>query len=270
MATGPTHATSGIVAWAGIGILAQTQGTHLSAQEWTVGAILAAGAALLPDCDHGSATVAQTFGPLTKVMADGMHWVSHLIYRTTRLRRDANKAGGHRTFTHTLVFAALAGILTTAVAQSTKHWALPVLMVFMCGIAVRGLLHDWTPRGHAIGNFVVSVTVSVLCWHWAYHEPRLAPLAGAAVATGCVAHLLGDAITLEGCPILWPVPIGFKTWYPLGLPKFMRMRTGGRVELLVVLPALTIAALYLSGTALYHLGVAPWFAHIGLLPTASN
>lgn len=266
MATGPTHAMSGIVAWAGMGVLAQVEGLHLSVQEWTVGAILAAGAALLPDCDHGSATIAHTFGPLSKAFADGMHWVSHIVYRATRLRRDADKAGGHRAFTHTLVFAALAAVVTTGMAQSTNKWALPVLMVFLCGIAIRGLLHEWTPQHHALGNFVLSTTITALCWHWAYNEPRLAPLAGIAVGTGCVAHLLGDAITEEGCPILWPVPIAGKTWYPLGLPHPMRMRTGGRVELLLVLPVLTIAALWLGGTALYRLGVAPWFLKLGIVP----
>lgn len=255
---------SGVIAWAGLGVLAQVDGLHLSVQEWTVGAILAAGAALLPDCDHGSATIAHTFGALTKAIADAVHWISHIIYRTTRLKRDANKAGGHRTFTHTLVFAVLAGLGTTAIALSTNKWALPVLMVFMCGIAIRGLLHNWTPQHHAIGNFVLSTTLTVLCWHWAYHEPRLAPLAGVAVATGCVAHLLGDAMTLEGCPIFWPVPIGLKTWYPIGPPKPMRMRTGGKVELAFVLPVLTIIALALTGSALYHLGVAPWLVQLGV------
>ena len=44
-------------------------------------------------------------------------------------------------------------------------------------------------------------------------------------------------LTVSGCPILWPIPIGRKRWYPMGPPKAMRFRAGSWVELKVLMPA---------------------------------
>lgn len=49
---------------------------------------------------------------------------------------------------------------------------------------------------------------------------------GLPIVLGALVHDIGDALTVSGCPILWPIPIGRKRWYPLGPPKFMRFRAG--------------------------------------------
>ena len=41
-------------------------------------------------------------------------------------------------------------------------------------------------------------------------------------------HAVGDAITESGAPLLWPLPIRGRTWYPVGSPRAARFRTGGR------------------------------------------
>jgi membrane-bound metal-dependent hydrolase YbcI (DUF457 family) len=273
MATGPTHAASGLLTWAGVslaltsaGIGTATMHGAMSPQTWTVGAVLATGAALLPDLDHPESTIARTFGPLTHLISRGTHEVSHLVYRGTRTRRDANRHGGHRGVTHTLVFAALAGLATLALVRASHQWALAVLLFTFCGLALRGLLHEWTPRGHVVGVTLVSAALTGLCWHWLSGAPGQAELAGIAVITGCLAHCLGDAITEQGCPILWPVPLGGKTWFPIAPPKVMRMQTGGKVELSVVGPLFTVLAVWLSAAALQVLGALPFLGSFRLLP----
>jgi membrane-bound metal-dependent hydrolase YbcI (DUF457 family) len=74
---------------------------------------------------------------------------------------------------------------------------------------------------------------------------RLGLLVGAAMAAGCFAHCLGDALTLSGCPFLWPVPIRGETWWEIRPPRFLRFRTGGVVERLVVFPACVVAIVLL-------------------------
>ncbi len=164
------------------------------------------------------------------------------------------------------MFAVLAGLITTAIVQTGAGIALAVLMFFFAGLAVRGLMHTWSSSKDALLISVASLLLTVACWAWAGDQPTDAAAFGVAVMIGCVAHFLGDAITELGCPMLWPVPLGGKTWYPVAPPKPLRMRTGGKVELLVVGPGLTIAAVVLSSVVLYRIGAAPWLGQLDLPP----
>lgn len=247
------------MAWGGVSVAAIANGLPITPQSWVVGAALCSGAALLPDLDHPEATVARTFGPVTHGMSKAVHWFSHVVYRSTRTRKDANRHGGHRGVTHTLVFAVLAGLGTTAVVQWGHKIALLPLLFLFCALAVRGLLRDWTPKGHVLGITAVSLGLTVICWHWIdVGPPEQALWCGVAVAAGCLAHCLGDAITEQGCPIFWPVPFSYKTWYPVAPPKVMRMRTGGKVELGLLLPTLTVLGVWLSAASLQRTGLASW------------
>lgn len=74
---------------------------------------------------------------------------------------------------------------------------------------------------------------------------ELGLLFGAGTALGCAVHCLGDALTVRGCPLLWPIPICGETWYELRPPRLLRFRTGGPVEQFLVVPALTVLAVLL-------------------------
>ncbi|WP_345358020.1 MULTISPECIES: metal-dependent hydrolase [Saccharopolyspora] len=267
MATGPTHAMSGLAAWAAVTAFA---GTHaigqLSPKTWVVGATLAAGAALLPDIDHPKSTVASTFGAVSRGASAAISGFSGFTYRLTRTKRDSNREGTHRGFTHTVVFAVLAGLITTAIVQTSQGAALGVLMFVFAGLAVRGIMHTWCPRRDAILITATSLGLTAACWAWAGDQPTDAAAFGVAVMVGCVAHFIGDAITEQGCPMLWPIPLGGKTWYPVAPPKPMRMRTGGKVEMALIGPGLTVVAVLLSAVVLFRVGAAPWLAQLDLPP----
>ena len=83
---------------------------------------------------------------------------------------------------------------------------------------------------------------------------------GAAVTLGMLVHAVGDAVTESGAPLLWPVPIRGRTWYPVGGPRVARFRTGGVVESWLVAPALTVGTLVL--TVLVVPGVLPVFVAV--------
>ncbi|WP_433732013.1 metal-dependent hydrolase [Actinoplanes sp. CA-051413] len=57
---------------------------------------------------------------------------------------------------------------------------------------------------------------------------------GIPVAWGCLAHSLGDALTYSAVPLWWPLEIRGCRWAPVGTPRWMRFRTGSRVETCVV------------------------------------
>ncbi|SDP14927.1 LexA-binding, inner membrane-associated putative hydrolase [Actinopolyspora xinjiangensis] len=268
MATGPTHAMSGLAAWAAVTALA---GAHtigqLSPKTWVVGATLATGSALLPDIDHPSSTVARTFGGMSRGVSSALSGLSGFLYRLTRTQHDSDRSGTHRGFTHTVVFAILAGLVTTAIVQSSNGTALGILMFVFAGLTVRGLMNNWSPQSDALLIAAVSLALTIVCWAWTGDQPHDAAAFGTAVMIGCVAHFIGDAVTEQGCPMLWPIPLGGRTWYPVAPPKALRMRTGGKVELALVGPGLTIAAVLLSTVVLYRVGAVPWLEQLGLPPS---
>ncbi|PPK69678.1 metal-dependent hydrolase [Actinokineospora auranticolor] len=265
MSTGPTHAMSGLTAWATVTALTPDNALgQLSTKGWLVGAVLAAGAALLPDLDHPESTVSSTFGPVSQAGSKLINTISHGVYRLTRTKRDSNRDGGHRGLTHTLFFAVLATVVTTAIIQTSRSWALPVLMFFFCGLAVRGIMHKWCPRNDALWITGTALLLTYACLKWTDQTDANAAACGLAVGIGCVAHYLGDAITEQGCPILWPVPIAWKTWYPVAPPKVFRMRTGGRVEMAFVGPLLTVVAVWMSLIALRNTGALPMLRDVPL------
>ena len=57
---------------------------------------------------------------------------------------------------------------------------------------------------------------------------------GLAVGVGCFVHLLGDLITREGVPILWPIPTGRRMWRMIGVPNAVAVSVGGKVETILL------------------------------------
>lgn len=252
------HVVTGVAAGMYVTSLAQQDGTGTL----LAGALVCAGASLLPDLDHPGATAAAVFGETSRALAGRVARVSRAVHGLTRSRWDRPSDDGHRTLTHTLVFAVLAGALAWALARVFA----PLVVFPMVCLALRGSLGDLLTR--ILGGRRRAGTVLLLAlgaagtWSVAEHLPARHPALwlGAMVALGCFVHCLGDSLTLAGCPWLWPVPILGRRWYPIGSPRFARFRAGGRAETWVVLPLLTLGALVIGG-----LMVAPRVL-LGLLP----
>jgi membrane-bound metal-dependent hydrolase YbcI (DUF457 family) len=213
---GYTHALSGTAAWLAVVPVVTSEsllGTHavtLSAAQITAGAVVCAGSALLPDIDHHSGTIANAYGPVTKLLCKGVGKVS----------------GGHRHATHSLLFAAGFGYGTDWLATHAVYawWA---VLFFLVGIGFKE--RDYTT---GLMNALLAATIVFLM-----HGLDMR-FVGYAVALGCVVHLIGDCLTPQGCPIFWPV----QTKFQAGILK----RTGGTGERWVVTPILTFAIILLA------------------------
>lgn len=199
---GFTHATSGTAAWLavtaalpafGTGILPMTPAAVLA------GAMVAAGAALLPDADHGSATIAQSVPVLGPLVTDAIGDVS----------------GGHRHGAHTLLAAA--AVTAGAVAIGQWQVELPYLGLTAVGPAIatvamiafaskaRDLVRHWRTA------WALGLLAAVLVALYAADTTVWFPLA---IGLGYVAHLVGDALTVGGIPgLLWPLRIKPPRWW---------------------------------------------------------
>lgn len=244
------HAVSGLAAGLGMAGLAPALGMQLSLPTALIGAALTAGAALLPDIDCPGATVTRTFGIPSMLLAESTNAFSAWIYERTATEHDEERDGGHRGITHTLVFALVLGGLCALFARVT--WIM-LLILFVCiALTLQGLLgkrarvrlpfDGFLPD--KLGLWIVSALLTGALWFWLPEE--FSPLfLGALVAFGCLVHCVGDALTLSGCPIAWPIPIAGQRWYPIGTPEAVRFRAGGAAEVYLVLPLLTLTALVL-------------------------
>jgi membrane-bound metal-dependent hydrolase YbcI (DUF457 family) len=249
---GVSHALSGAaVGLAVVGFVPQAVGVTPDVGSVLTFAAVCAGAALLPDLDHPSSTATRHFSVASWLASRAVRPLSRVVYDLTRGRRDTGR-GSHRGLTHTIAGAVLLGL---AVNLASARFGTPVLVgtLFVClALAIKGLdaLVPGPPSlviaaglTYAVEQFVPGGTAGTAGW------------LGTAVTLGMVVHSAGDAVTESGAPLLWPVRIRHRCWYPVGSPRPLRFRTGGAVESWLVAPGLTVAVFLLA--ALVVPGVAP-------------
>lgn len=175
----------------GFGLFDMNQGETLA------GAIVCAGAAMLPDADHQSATIARSLPPISNVVTKVVATVS----------------GGHRNGTHSII-----GILAIALlAWIADKWSMDT--------AAFGVVY---PGAAVLAVLLISFAVktmkfmpAVFCW--------VIALAGAgfvgvnapderswfflAVVLGAAVHIVGDMLTIGGVNWLWPIKIKAPRWF---------------------------------------------------------
>ena len=255
---GVSHATSGaVVGLAVAGYAPQLVGIDPTAGTILTFAAVCAGAALLPDLDHPGSIATRRFSVASWLASRLVRPLSGLLYELTRGRRDTGK-GTHRGITHTVVGALALGV---GINQASAAWGTPVLVgtLFVClALAIKGL--DALVPGPPSLVIAAGLTYGVQEWVPG-GTAGTAGWLGTAVIIGMVVHSVGDAATESGAPLLWPLPIRQRRWYPVGSPRPLRFRTGGAVEAWVVAPALTVAAVVLA--ALVVPGVGPFLAELG-------
>lgn len=246
---GRSHALSG---WCAGLAVAPVVGLN-SLAEIVPFAAATAGYALVPDLDHPGASASRLLGPITWLVSRAVRASSAALYAVTKGPRDENSSGQHRHASHTLAAAVLLGALAGCAGTFGGRWA--VLGVAMFGLLLAAdVLGDWL-LAVAAGAGLWSVAGSWLPGTSASAAVQagldeIGSWIGVAVAVGVFVHCLGDSLTRSGCPWLWPIPIRGETWFEVRLPRGLRFRTGGRVERLLVAPALVIAAVLLLPGAL--------------------
>lgn len=156
-------------------------GHDLSAAELAAGTVVCAGAAMLPDLDHPQATCAQSLGPVTKTLS----------------RITAKLFGGHRNGTHSLLFAFGATALFAFLLHiSSGPWVALAICFFFTSLVVRTLTEASGAISAAISALVAATLITIAPEQdWIFLS----------IGLGCLLHDLGDILTPEGVPPLWPV-----------------------------------------------------------------
>lgn len=207
--------------------------------------LILGGAALMPDLDHVSSTVARTLGPITGVLSHGLNRLSLTIYHATRLPGDPpERRDGHRLITHTWPGSAGFGViaLTCQLAHPIAAGAVVGISVGLLAVGVRRMLRK-IPVVRAAPGMVLGMLAGMGGWWCSVQYSGWSLLFPLAVMLGCMVHREGDWCTNSGVPRrLWGIPqnAGTMRWAKNGAPR--RFDTGGDYERYAVRHALLAGA----------------------------
>lgn len=225
---GKSHAATGAFAGAATtAAYAQLTGTDPTPALMVAGIATGAGAALLPDLDHPNSTATHSLGPLTRLLCLILRPISRLTYKTTGTKYDDGE-GSHRALTHTALFALLIGALV-AVAATRWDAVTAAVLWLTTSLTLRSLVAhmDLNVRQRDITTLLgVSAAAAAITAALMWLEDVSAPYLGICLSVGMIVHVLGDMITKERAPLLWPLNINGKRWWDLGLPPSMLITTG--------------------------------------------
>jgi membrane-bound metal-dependent hydrolase YbcI (DUF457 family) len=187
---GTTHAATGLVLGAGVGLLTSVPHAHGIVIAEDIGrdvlfGALTAGFALLPDADHPKASFAYAASGFS-------HGLSHII---------AVLFGGHRAGMHSFFGIGLAAAATAACTLwYPNRWSLGVF-VLLAAVCVAAALHA---TGFARRRFVPFLVAAAVVGV-AVASPQIRPSLWWLVAMGMALHIFEDEFSGHGCALLWPV-----------------------------------------------------------------
>ena len=194
---GRDHALLGAVAGLGLAEpVARLAHTHLPPGQVAAAGALCAGFALLPDIDEPGSTVSRKLGPVSEVIAAA----------TNKL------AGGHRQATHSLWFAGGTAALIWWLGQFAL--AAPILVYACLALTLTMLVPARLVRRGSAAALIGPVAAGWAVWRaqtgsWTTDPTRVADphtwtWLPVAAGIGVGLHLVGDMLTVEGVPLLWP------------------------------------------------------------------
>jgi membrane-bound metal-dependent hydrolase YbcI (DUF457 family) len=243
---GHTHALAGAAAWLGTVPFLADYGMRMTPGQIAAGAVVCAGAAMLPDLDHHDGTIANTFGPVTRVLCKGVAAVT----------------GGHRHATHSLLFCVGMAVGTDLLAQHlVQAWWVVLFLIIGLGLHGIGLRVPEREHFDALLNAAIAGGLTFLLAGMHFSGPGLGGhgytlgWAGFAVGLGCLAHVVTDSITPKGCPVFWPAR------WRLAIP--LVGATNGTIEKWVVTPLLTLGIVILGVRSSAGAFAAHWLEHNG-------
>lgn len=211
------------------------------------GALVTAGAAMLPDADHHNATIAHSLPPLSNVMCAGI----------------GKLAGGHRHGTHSIVGIAafvfvawLAGLWAYDLTGfGTIYPGAGILSVLLVAFAAKAL--KIIPDSMRKSPWVVGLAIGAFITFFAPQEQGWFPVA---MGLGVIVHILGDMMTTEGCNLAWPfaikppkaianLPILKQCWHSNGYMTIPVLGHAGSIrEWLLLVPIGAYAMFGVGGT----------------------
>jgi membrane-bound metal-dependent hydrolase YbcI (DUF457 family) len=213
---GANHAITGAAAWLALTASAPmlTSGIlPLTSVGVFAGAIVCAGAALLPDADHHNGTIAHSVPVVGAVVTKAI----------------GQMAGGHRQGLHSLLATGAVLLLSLLLGFVQLQTEMFGVLPLGAGIATMALVAFAAKalkltNGSWVLPWIVGFLTAVGIILFAPTEVNWLPVA---ITLGFVVHLAGDMLTIGGVPVLWPwKPKPPFWWQTLPVLKWVWQKNG--------------------------------------------
>ena len=222
---GAAHAVSG----AGFGLLALSYAPSLS--QWGVDnmstlilvMIGICGAVMIPDLDNTKASIITALGVTGKPASAVFRGSSRVIQTVFRTPKDPSSPNPHRGFWHSIVGAVTAGFIVYGVTLIPYSFSFPLIgeisvgmmIAFIITVALMDAMNVSLPNNpqsvllkHAPSFEMASIFFSMIVVGALFSNlPDNTSFLWLAVSVtaGMYIHILGDALTVQGVPIFFPV-----------------------------------------------------------------
>lgn len=144
-------------------------------------------------------------------------------------------SGGHRQGTHS-VLGLGCGVVVAAVFGWIGGVPLGLYLAFLAALALSALRLRLV--GGPVLHTVVCLVLGAVLTITAVWRPPAAGAVVVAVGLGLAAHIVGDCLTREGCPLLWP-------FSPRRL-SLLGVRTDSPIERYLIGPGLVLIAIVMA------------------------
>lgn len=223
--------------------------------------IVIAGAALLPDLDNVKSTALSVLGPIGQLLSEIMRGTSTIIFQLTRTKYDEKNADPHRGFWHTLISSFVIGFVVHTLVSidikvnnvlssygfNTVGDYLALLWIFITvQLAFSGLFNSVVKKYNKsiIGKLTLLLVGTIISFILIkYNTTDNYNWLTVSIILGYIFHILGDTLTVAGTPILFPFKFKGKRWFT---HRILKIRAGGEIENLLLLPLFSIIALICS------------------------
>lgn len=273
---GPTHSLSAVAIFLMLAAIAPAFffGKFLKTTDIVVfisSIFIVAGGALIPDLDNVQSTAKSALGYSGSIISKLMRKISIIIFNLTKTKYDnssnsssSNKFAGannpHRQFWHTLVSAFVVGAIVYATTRISKIVTLPLIkrqvtvgLLFTAmwlsasmKLAIAGLFNKRFNKARRSTSSKKMIAINLISLVFPLIVIYTAPAdidyywVAYAFTFGIIIHLLGDFLTIQGAPLLWPLKHKGKRWWSY---RAIGMRSSGKAEQYVIIPTLILIIL---------------------------
>lgn len=198
----------------------------------TLFALIMGAGALLPDLDNTNSSAESSLGWIGSALSLFMRATAPLIQNLVHSRYDKDLDNPHRGFYHTTVSAVLCSVLVSLSVMWGGVWVALILAFIGVHITFCTLGKNFKLlKGNKLENNLISLVITGVILGSIYMflpKDTNWSFVGVAFGVGWFIHILGDMVTTQGVPILWPLPIKGRMWWQV---RLLKIRTGGPAEI---------------------------------------
>lgn len=248
---GPTHAVSAIAFYLLLALFFKdfliSLGISNSLPILVVSSIVIAGAALIPDLDNTTSTAMSVLGIFGKLVSNVMRAIAEIVYSLTKSKYDDSNSNPHRGFWHTILAGIILGIIIKLSLNLEMNLPIKIFTIeklndlfafvwvfFTIQLAMSALFNSFVKKSKnsILGKLSLSLLGIIISSVLIYfnNDYSWIPIS---ISLGYIFHIIGDAMTVKGVPLLFPIPFKGKRWFN---HRIMKIHAGSSLEKMFIFP----------------------------------